>query len=357
MKFIDMVNIYVVAGKGGDGIISFRREKFIPKGGPDGGNGGSGGNIWLKTSNNLNTLVNFNFKKIFFSQSGKNGNNNNKTGKNGKDLYIIVPIGTRVIDQNKNKTIINLLYNKQLFLLAKGGKPGIGNNKFKNSINRTPMKRTLGLKGEKKNIKLELFLLANVGTLGLPNAGKSTFINIISSAKSKISCYPFTTLSPKLGLVKFNKKKKFIIADIPGIIKNCSKGIGLGINFLKHLTHCNLLLHIIDISSQNINIIIKNIINIQNELKNYNYNLYKKKRWLIFNKIDLINNKNFIKLSFKIINKLNWNNKHFIISSKKNFGINELCFNIIKKIYKKNEKKKNYKYYDITRCRKIKTKT
>lgn len=335
MKFIDIAYICVVAGKGGDGIISFRREKYIPKGGPDGGNGGNGGNIWLKASNNLNTLIDFNFKKIFFAESGKNGSSKKKTGKDGEDLYIKVPIGTRVINRNNNKTIIDLINNKQLLLLAKGGFCGIGNSKFKSSINRTPIKRTLGLEGEKKYIKLELILLANVGTLGLPNAGKSTFINTISSAKSKISYYPFTTLSPKLGLVKFNEKKNFIIADIPGIIKNCYKGIGLGIKFLKHLTRCNLLLHIVDISSQNINYIIKNIINIQNEIKKYNNKLYKKNRWLIFNKSDLINIKKSIKLSSIIIKKINWDKKHFIISSKKNTGINELCFNIIKSIYKK----------------------
>ncbi|ABJ90709.1 Obg family GTPase CgtA [Buchnera aphidicola] len=335
MKFVDSVIINVSAGKGGDGCISFRREKFVPKGGPDGGNGGDGGNIWIVSNTNINTLTDYRIKKIFQSENGKNGLNSNRSGKNGKDIYIPVPLGTRIIDNDTKKIIIEILKINQKFLVAKGGKRGLGNTNFKSSINQTPRKKTYGTLGENKNILLELILIADIGTLGLPNSGKSTLITSMSNAKTKIDIYPFTTLIPILGTVKA-KKKKFIIADIPGIIKNASLGIGLGIKFLKHLSRCKLLLHIIDIT------INKKKINkiryiILKELKNFNKKLFQKTRWLIFNKIDLLKPKKISQIKKYIKKKIEKNKKYYFISAKKNIGIKKLSKDIIKYLYKKNK--------------------
>ncbi|XZR52796.1 MAG: Obg family GTPase CgtA [Enterobacteriaceae bacterium] len=330
MKFIDETDILVVAGKGGDGCISFRREKYVPYGGPNGGNGGNGGNIYICANKNLNTLMHLNYKKIFYAENGQNGKSKLCTGKNGKNLLIYVPIGTIIKNKIDNKIICKMVIDKQKILLAKGGYKGLGNNYFKSSTNRTPYKKTKGLLGEKKFIYLELLLLADVGVIGLPNVGKSTFVNIISSAKPKIDTYPFTTIKPQLGTVYIGEGK-FIIADIPGIIKNASKGSGLGYRFLKHIKHCKLLLLMIDIKCFNKLNIIKNIQIIINELKLYNPQLLKKPCWLIFNKIDLIKKnedekKNIIN---DIVKKINWRNKYYIISCLKNKNINFLCNKII----------------------------
>ncbi|WMC18869.1 MAG: Obg family GTPase CgtA [Enterobacteriaceae bacterium PSpicST2] len=324
MKFIDEANILIIAGKGGDGCISFRREKYIPYGGPDGGNGGNGGNIYICTNKNLNTLMHLNFKKTFYAENGGNGKPKLCTGKNGKNLLIYVPIGT-IIKIIKNKKIISkIILNNQKILLAKGGVRGLGNNHFKSSINRTPFKKTKGLLGEKKKIYLELLLLADVGLIGLPNSGKSTFVNIISAAKPKIDIYPFTTIKPKLGVV-YTEKKTFIIADIPGIIKNSSKGYGLGYRFLKHIKRCKLLLLMIDIKPLDKSNIIDNIKIIINELKLYDKEILKKPYWLIFNKMDLINKKNLDIIIKNIIKKINWKNKYYIISCLKNIRVKFLC--------------------------------
>ncbi|HXK00468.1 MAG TPA: GTPase ObgE, partial [Buchnera sp. (in: enterobacteria)] len=220
MKFLDKAIINVIAGNGGNGCISFRREKYIPKGGPDGGDGGDGGNVWLKSTNNLNTLIDFKFKKIFSANNGQNGCSGKCAGKKGRDITIMVPIGTRIINIETNEIVSDMVNDNQKLLIAKGGWHGLGNTRFKSSINRSPKRKTLGKPGEKREILLELMLLADVGTLGLPNAGKSTLVQAISSAKPKIAEYPFTTLTPTLGVVSINNKKKFIISDIPGLIKN-----------------------------------------------------------------------------------------------------------------------------------------
>ncbi|WP_343189816.1 GTPase ObgE [Buchnera aphidicola (Astegopteryx bambusae)] len=333
MKFFDEILIYAKSGNGGNGCTSFRREKFIPKGGPDGGDGGNGGNVWIKSDVNLNTLVKYNFKKIFLAEDGKNGRNKKCSGRKGKDIYIKVPLGTKIVDIRKNKILIDITKKKQKFLLLKGGARGLGNYKFKSSTNRTPIKHTNGKMGKEIQIKLKLTLLADVGTLGLPNSGKSTLVSKISNSKTKIGSYPFTTLSPHLGAVFVNKKKSFIISDIPGIIKNASKGIGLGVQFLKHLERCKILLHIIDFSIKNIYTIIKNIKIVKNEIKKYNKNILKKTIWIVFNKIDKINYKEKIK-SMQLIYKIK--ERIFYISSKYKLGTTKLCKEIKKFLDKSN---------------------
>lgn len=341
MKFIDEAKISVIAGKGGDGCISFRREKFIPKGGPNGGDGGNGGSVYLLADENINTLIDYHFKTIFQAENGENGKKYNCTGKNGKDSIIKIPIGTRVYDFSTKKIIVDMVNNKQKFIIARGGFHGLGNSRFKSSRNRTPKKRTLGKIGEKKEIFLELALIADVGMVGMPNSGKSSFVRSVSSSKTKIADYPFTTLKPKLGVVKINNDK-FIIADIPGLIKNASKGVGLGFRFLKHLERCSILLNLVDIDPNKNNNPVKNIKVINEEIKKYSKKLAKKKKWLVFNKIDLLNSdkKKYVN---SIIKKLNWNKKYYLISSLKKIGIKKLCLDIAKFI-KKNKIKKSINF-------------
>ncbi|WGS66232.1 Obg family GTPase CgtA [Enterobacteriaceae bacterium ET-AT1-13] len=334
MKFIDEINICVIAGKGGDGCISFRHEKYIPYGGPNGGDGGNGGDVYICADKNLNTLMHLNFKKIFQAENGKQGKSKLCTGKKGKNLLIYVPIGTIIKNKINKKIIGKMITDKQTILLAKGGIKGWGNNHFKSSTNRTPYKKTNGTLGEKKFINLELLLIADVGLIGLPNVGKSTLINIITSAKPKIDIYPFTTIIPQLGVV-YIEKKTFIIVDIPGITKNSSKGHGLGHKFLKHIKYCKLLLLIIDIKFLNKLGIIKDIKIIINELNLYNKELLKKSCWLIFNKIDLVENKKIHSIINNIIKKINWEDKYYTISCLKNKNIKFLCNEIINFIINK----------------------
>ncbi|WAI11585.1 MAG: Obg family GTPase CgtA [Buchnera aphidicola (Macrosiphum albifrons)] len=334
MKFIDETIIQVIAGNGGNGCVNFRREKYVPKGGPDGGDGGDGGNVWLEANNNLNTLIDLRFKKKFQAQNGQNGSSRKCSGKKGNDIKIDVPIGTRVINHQTREIIGDLIQDKQKILIAKGGWHGLGNTRFKSSTNRSPRKSTLGTIGEKRDIQLELILIADVGTLGMPNVGKSTLVTNISGAKTKIANYPFTTLNPILGSVTIQNNKKFIIADIPGIIKGASNGSGLGIHFLKHLERCKLLLHIVDLVPQNSFHPANNIAIVLNELKKYSLKLYNKPRWLVFNKIDLLSPKklnqiiNELKYQFKI------DEKCYFISSINKTGIKKLCFDISKYLVK-----------------------
>ncbi|CAL4323480.1 GTPase ObgE/CgtA [Buchnera aphidicola (Eriosoma grossulariae)] len=333
MKFIDEAIINIKAGNGGDGCTSFRREKYIPKGGPNGGDGGDGGNIWLIASKNLNTLVDYRFKKIFHAMNGENGKPKNCSGKKGLDLILSVPIGTRLINNDTDEIILDMIIEKEKILIAKGGWHGLGNTRFKSSTNRTPKKNTKGKKGEQINVKLELILLADVGTLGLPNAGKSTLITKISSAKPKIADYPFTTIIPTLGVVKIGEKNSFVIADIPGLIAGASQGIGLGIQFLKHLERCKILLHIIDISSNDIKLIINDIRIIITEIKQYNMQLYQKPRWLVFNKIDLLNIEQIKSKINKILKNIIPKPKVYLISSLKKIGTDKLCSDIFNFLY------------------------
>ncbi|MCS6955929.1 MAG: GTPase ObgE, partial [Candidatus Calescibacterium sp.] len=300
LNFIDEVEIIVKAGDGGNGCVSFRREKFVPKGGPDGGDGGNGGNIIIKSTQHLNTLIDYRYNKYFEAENGEHGKGKNRHGKNGKDLVLLVPIGTTIIDENNNKTELD--HDNQEVVIAKGGKGGRGNAKFTTPVYKAPKFAEKGQKGETKKLKLELKLIADVGIIGLPNAGKSTLLSIISNAKPKIADYPFTTLVPNLGVTIFNKKS-IILIDLPGIIEGASQGKGLGLLFLKHFQKSKIFLHLIDITQdykKNYKIII-------NELKKYsesnNINLLEKPQIICLNKIDIAD-KNQIDESIKYFQKL-----------------------------------------------------
>ena len=284
MKFLDQAKIFVKAGDGGNGIASFRREKFIEYGGPNGGDGGDGGSVILKAVNGLNTLIDFRFAQHFKSENGDKGGSNNKTGHGGKDLYLRVPLGTQVYAEDKKTLIYDFTKENEEFILAKGGKGGVGNTKFKSSTNRAPRKFTKGKSGEEISVWLELKIIADVGLIGFPNAGKSSFLTISTKARPKIANYPFTTLKPNLGVVQFDDKE-IVMADIPGLIEGAHKGIGLGDKFLKHVERCKSLLHIIDINEDDL---INKYKIIREELSQYSEKLTKKKEIVVFNKIDLL---------------------------------------------------------------------
>ena len=284
MKFLDQAKIFVKAGDGGNGIASFRREKFIEYGGPNGGDGGDGGSVILKAVNGLNTLIDFRFAQHFKSENGDKGGSNNKTGHGGKDLYLRVPLGTQVYAEDKKTLIYDFTKENEEFVLAKGGKGGVGNTKFKSSTNRAPRKFTKGKSGEEISVWLELKIIADVGLIGFPNAGKSSFLTTSTKARPKIADYPFTTLKPNLGVVQFDDKE-IVMADIPGLIEGAHKGIGLGDKFLKHVERCKSLLHIIDINEDDL---INKYKIIREELSQYSEKLTKKKEIVVFNKIDLL---------------------------------------------------------------------
>lgn len=335
MKFIDEALITVIAGNGGSGCVSFRREKFIPKGGPDGGDGGNGGNVYIAGDINLNTLVDFNFERIFRAADGKKGQSRNSTGKKGKNVIIKVPLGTRVIDKNTHEILGDLVKNEQKILVATGGYHGLGNTRFKSSINRTPFQNSPGQLGDKRELKLELMLIADVGVVGLPNAGKSTFIRAVSPAKPKVAAYPFTTLVPSIGVVKIDQKQSFVIADIPGIIKGASNGEGLGVRFLKHLERCRMLLHLIDIEPMDGSDPLNNIRIILKELEKYSKQLAQMPCWLVFNKIDLCKKTKEIQgYAESITQALGWKEKCYLISANSREGIQSLCSDVMSFIKK-----------------------
>ncbi|MBS83253.1 MAG: GTPase ObgE [Gammaproteobacteria bacterium] len=326
MKFIDEAIISVKAGDGGSGCMSFRREKYIPFGGPDGGDGGDGGCVILKAKNGLNTLADFRNKSKFIAENGKAGGSKNKKGKNGNDLIIDVPVGTVIYDNNTKELICDLEENLQTSEIANGGKHGLGNTHFKTSTNRAPRKKTSGGKGEQRELKIILKVLADVGLIGLPNAGKSSLLSAVSMAKPKIADYAFTTINPNLGVVIINDYQKFVVADIPGLIKGASQGAGLGIQFLKHISRTKLLLHIIDIVNKDIQKIMDDIDIIFKELNEYDEYLIKKDRWYVFNKIDLLTNKELKDLENNISKKID--NKYFLTSAVNKNGLEELCYEI-----------------------------
>jgi len=329
MKFIDEVKINVHAGKGGDGCLSFRREKYAPKGGPDGGDGGVGGSIILRADENLNTLVDFRHKRNFKAKNGNNGEGGERSGRSAEDLLLVVPVGTEVFDADTEELIGDLTSTGQTLLVAKGGYNGIGNTRFKSSVNRAPRKFTPGKPGESRHLRLALKVLADVGLLGMPNAGKSTFIRAVSAAKPKVADYPFTTMYPNLGVVSVAAHKSFVIADIPGLIEGASEGAGLGIHFLKHLSRTSLLLHIIDVAPfdgsdpvDSANAIIK-------ELTQFNPELTKKDRWLVLNKVDLLPEEDVDTTCQDIINRMNWQGKIYKVSAIKQQGTKELIFDLM----------------------------
>ena len=316
MKFIDEALIRVEAGDGGSGCVSFRREKFIPKGGPDGGDGGDGGDVYLIADENLNTLIDYRFEKRFAAQRGENGRSSDCTGKRGKDITLRVPVGTRAIDNDTKEILGDLTKHGAKMLVAKGGYHGLGNTRFKSSVNRAPRQKTLGTPGEKRDLQLELMLLADVGMLGLPNAGKSTFIRAVSAAKPKVADYPFTTIVPSLGVARVGADRSFVIADIPGLIENASEGAGLGIRFLKHLERCRVLVHLVDIAPIDESDPADNIAIIENELFQYSEKLADKPRWLVFNKIDTISSDEEAQERAKeITERLGYDEEYFLISA------------------------------------------
>ncbi|WP_439239777.1 Obg family GTPase CgtA [Lonepinella sp. BR2474] len=315
MKFIDEALIRVEAGDGGSGCVSFRREKFIPKGGPDGGDGGDGGDVYLIADENLNTLIDYRFEKRFAAERGENGRSSDCTGKRGKDITLRVPVGTRAIDNDTKEVLGDLTKNGAKMLVAKGGYHGLGNTRFKSSVNRAPRQKTLGTPGEKRDLQLELMLLADVGMLGLPNAGKSTFIRAISAAKPKVADYPFTTLVPSLGVARIGSDRSFVVADIPGLIENASEGAGLGIRFLKHLERCRVLVHLVDIAPIDESDPADNIAIIENELFQYSEKLAEKPRWLVFNKIDTMSAEDAQQLAKDIVERLGYEEEYFLISA------------------------------------------
>jgi GTP-binding protein len=288
MKFVDEAMIRVDAGDGGSGIVSFRREKYIPRGGPDGGDGGDGGSVYLKADSNLNTLVDYRYTRHYMAGRGENGGTSDCTGAAGKDIVLKMPVGTRVTDAGTGELLGDLKADGDSILVARGGRHGFGNTHFKSSTNQAPRQRTLGEKGEKRQLKLELLLVSDVGLLGLPNAGKSTLVRQVSAARPKVADYPFTTITPSLGVVRTNKGRSFVIEDIPGLIEGASQGVGLGIRFLKHLLRCRVLVHLVDCLPADGSDPAHNAQVIESELKSYSEELYRKPRWLAINKSDLV---------------------------------------------------------------------
>lgn len=306
MKFVDEVVISVEAGKGGNGCMSFRREKYIPKGGPDGGDGGDGGSIFIEADEGSNTLVDYRFQRRYRAQNGGPGRGRDCTGSKGENLILKVPVGTTVLDEDTQEVLCDLTYHGQQEKVCQGGFHGLGNTRFKSSVNRAPRQTTNGTLGESRNLKLELKVLADVGLLGLPNAGKSTFIRAVSAAKPKVADYPFTTLVPNLGVVSIERDRSFVVADIPGLIEGAAAGAGLGIRFLKHLARTRLLLHLVDMSPWDGVSPAESAQTIINELERFSPALAGQERWLVLNKLDLLPEQEQEARCQEVIDALNW---------------------------------------------------
>ena len=320
MKLVDEVEITVIAGKGGNGCVGFRREKFIPLGGPDGGDGGNGGSVWLRADENLNTLVDFRHEKLFRAQRGENGMGRQMYGKAGEDLTIVVPVGTQVTNIATDEVIGDLTRNGDRLLVAQGGKGGLGNMHFKSSTNRSPRQSTPGTEGEERELRLELKLLADVGLLGFPNAGKSTFIRAVSAATPKVADYPFTTLYPNLGVVSVETGRSFVIADIPGLIEGAADGAGLGSLFLRHIQRTHLLLHLVDIAPMEFEgqaalSPAQQVRAIEHELRKYDPAMLEKPRWLVLNKADLMFEDEAREAAQKIVAELGWTGPWYLVSA------------------------------------------
>jgi len=321
MKLVDEAQIQVIAGDGGNGCIGFRREKFVPFGGPDGGDGGHGGDVWLCADENLNTLVDFRHARVFRAQRGGNGMGQQKYGKGGEDRVIAVPVGTVVHNVDTNEIIGDLTRHGQRLLVAKGGKGGLGNMHFRSSTNRAPRQALPGEEGEQRQLRLELKLLADVGLLGFPNAGKSTLVSAVSAATPKIADYPFTTLYPSLGVVKIERYRSFVIADIPGLIEGAADGAGLGIQFLRHLQRTRLLLHVIDLFPADpliddpVNYCVEQVRALEHELVRHDAQLLEKPRWLVCNKADMLPADEARVRAEHITQALNWKQPYYLISA------------------------------------------
>lgn len=329
MKFVDEVSIFVKAGDGGNGMMAFRREKFIEKGGPNGGDGGDGGSVYIEAQANLNTLVDYRYTRRFQAQNGEKGGSTDCTGAKGEDLILPVPIGTTVIDAGTQEVIGDLTRAGQRLLVAQGGWHGLGNTRFKSSTNRAPRQTTPGKPGDARDLKLELKVLADVGLLGLPNAGKSTFIRSVSAAKPKVADYPFTTLVPNLGVVSVDRYKSFVIADIPGLIEGASHGAGLGIRFLKHLSRTRLLLHLVDMAPLDLTDPAESAATIIDELTKFSPSLAERERWLVLNKADQILDEEQEARIAEIVERIEWAGPVYVISALARQGTEKLCYDIM----------------------------
>ena len=328
MKFVDEATIRVVAGKGGAGCASFRREKFIPFGGPDGGDGGDGGSVYLVVDEGLNTLADFRHARRFEAKNGQPGMGRDRFGKGGAHLDVRVPLGTMVYDAETDELIGDLVHAGQRLMVAQGGRRGLGNLNFKTSTNRAPRKATKGFPGEQRTLRLEMQVLADVGLLGLPNAGKSTLIRQVTAARPKVAAYPFTTLYPHLGVVRLGPEQSFVIADIPGLIEGAAEGAGLGIHFLKHLSRTRLLLHLVDAGIQDEVSITEQVRVVEAELRSYDRELIKRERWLGLNKRDLLPQDEAQKLQRRLARTVGRKRTMFMISAVTGFGCKELMFAI-----------------------------
>jgi GTP-binding protein len=328
MKFIDEAKIEIIAGDGGNGVASFCREKFRPFGGPDGGDGGKGGSIWAVADRNINTLVDYRFSRMHKARNGENGRGSDCYGKGADDIMLRMPVGTLIVDQNDGEIVADLTEHGQQVLLARGGEGGWGNIHFKTSTNRAPRQKTEGKEGERRELRLELKVLADVGLLGMPNAGKSTFISAVSNARPKIADYPFTTLHPNLGMVRVSHEKRFVIADIPGLIEGAAEGAGLGIQFLRHLQRTRLLLHIVDLAPFDNVDPVKEAKAIVKELQKYDESLYDKPRWLVLNKLDMVPEADRKKRVKDFVKKFGWKGPAYEISALTREGCEELVQDI-----------------------------
>ena len=327
MKFIDEATIEVRAGDGGNGCVSFRREKYIPFGGPDGGDGGDGGSVYLEAESGVNTLADFRHKRKFLAERGQNGMGKNRTGKSGADLLIEVPVGTIVHEEDTGELIGDLVHTGQRLLVARGGFHGLGNTRFKSSTNRAPRQSKPGTPGEVRHLRLELKLLADVGLLGMPNAGKSTLIRAVSSARPKVADYPFTTLYPNLGVVRLAEQRSFVMADVPGLIEGAAQGVGLGVQFLRHLSRTRLLLHLVDIGP--LANPVADIATIMKELEQFSPALARRERWLVLNKVDLVAPEERQDRCRAIIDGLGWQGPVYGISGLRREGTDALVQDVM----------------------------
>ncbi len=330
MKFIDDARIEVHAGKGGDGALSFRREKYVPRGGPDGGDGGHGGSIVAIADRNINTLIDYRYARVFRARNGDSGRGSQMNGRGADDIVLRVPVGTVISDRTSGAVIADLAVDGERVVLAKGGRGGLGNENFKTSTNRAPRQHTPGQPGESRELNLELKVLADVGLLGMPNAGKSTFIRAVSSARPKVADYPFTTLQPHLGVVRVDINRSFVVADIPGLIAGAAEGAGLGHQFLRHLMRTRLLLHLVDVAPFDPAVDpVKEARAVAAELKKYDAALYRKPRWLVLNKADMLPDEEREALKREFIRRYRWKGPCYLISALTGAGCRELSFAVM----------------------------
>ena len=349
MKFVDEATIRVMAGNGGHGCLSFRREKVVERGGPDGGDGGHGGSVYLVGDPSLNTLADFRVARKFKAESGDGGAGRNKTGRSGDDLDVLVPLGTVVHDVDTGEKICDLTKAGQRRMVAEGGRGGLGNTRFKSSVNRAPRKTTNGTQGESRHLRLELKVLADVGLLGMPNAGKSTLISAMSEAKPRIADYPFTTLHPNLGVVRVGRLQSFVMADIPGLIEGASDGAGLGIQFLRHLSRTRLLLHVVDIAPIDPTVDPASEVSaIAGELAKFSQELFDKPRWLVINKIDLLDEESLLEARTRLLETLTWEGPVFEVSAATGAGTEALAGAIMQSLERDAEKAATAEDYDPT---------